>query len=82
MFHRFWDLGDQMSETDRVTLETLEKVNQITELLDEVATDEMRQLLEHDRFLQGAIARNPGIERVHGRVGCAGQISDPAGARG
>ncbi len=49
MAERMADLGDQMSETDRVTLETLEKVNQITELLDEVATDEMRQLLEQIR---------------------------------
>ncbi len=49
MAQRMVDLGDQMSESDRVTLETLEKVDQISELLDEVASDEMRQLLEQIR---------------------------------
>jgi len=46
MADRLSDLTDSMSETDRVTLETIEKVNEIQELLDEVATEEMRELLE------------------------------------
>jgi len=46
MADRLSDLTDTMSETDRVTLETIEKVNEIQELLDEVATEEMRELLE------------------------------------
>ncbi len=49
MAERMADLGDQMSETDRITLETLEKMDTIAELLDEVATDEMRELIEQIR---------------------------------
>ncbi|MCK4410627.1 MAG: hypothetical protein KAW67_11090, partial [Candidatus Eisenbacteria sp.] len=40
------DLSDSMSETDRITIETLEKVDEIRRLLEDVATEEMRELLE------------------------------------
>jgi len=40
------DLSDSMSETDRITIDTLEKVAEIQRLLEEVATEEMRELLE------------------------------------
>lgn len=43
---RMSDLTEKMSETDRVTLETLEKMEELTRLLDEVASDEMRELIE------------------------------------
>ncbi len=43
------ELSDTMSETDRITLDTLEKIEEITRLLDEVATEEMRELLESIR---------------------------------
>jgi hypothetical protein len=49
MAERIDRLGERMSETDRVTLETLEKVQEISEILDEVATDEMRELMEQIR---------------------------------
>lgn len=49
MADRMSELGDEMSETDRVTLETLEKVDELTRLLDEVATEEMRELIEQVR---------------------------------
>mgnify|MGYP006279806877 CR=1 FL=1 len=49
MAERVERLGERMSETDRVTLETLEKVQEISEILDEVATDEMRELMEQIR---------------------------------
>jgi hypothetical protein len=45
MAERMDDLADAMSETDRVTLETLEKVDEISRLLEEVATEEMRELI-------------------------------------
>jgi hypothetical protein len=43
------DLSDRMSETDRVTLDTLEKMDEISRLMEEVATDEMRELLQRIR---------------------------------
>lgn len=43
------DLTDAMSETDRVTIETLEKMDEISRLLDEVATEEMRDLIREIR---------------------------------
>jgi len=46
---RFDDLTADMSESDRVTLEALEKTSEIAKLLDEVASDEMRALLEKIR---------------------------------
>ncbi len=46
MADRLSDLSDSMSETDRITLETLEKVDEIQRLLEEVATEEIRELLE------------------------------------
>ncbi len=46
MADRLSDLSDSMSETDRITIETLEKIDEIQRLLEEVATDEMRELLE------------------------------------
>ena len=46
---RLSDLSESMTESDRVTLETLDKIEEITRLLDEVATDEMRELLERIR---------------------------------
>ncbi|MBN2566047.1 MAG: hypothetical protein JXB46_10095, partial [Candidatus Eisenbacteria bacterium] len=46
---RVSELSDAMSETDRVTLETLEKVGEIAQLLDEVATEEMRELIQSIR---------------------------------
>jgi hypothetical protein len=46
---RMSELSDQMSETDRITLETLEKMEELQQLLDDVATDEMRELLEQIR---------------------------------
>ena len=46
MADRLGDLSDSMSETDRITIETLEKVEEIQRLLEEVATEEMRELLE------------------------------------
>jgi hypothetical protein len=49
MADKLGDLTDTMSETDRVTLETIDKVNEIQKLLDEVATDEMRELIEKIR---------------------------------
>ncbi|MBD3367084.1 MAG: hypothetical protein GF405_02775 [Candidatus Eisenbacteria bacterium] len=49
MAERMEELGERMSETDRVTLETLEKVQEISEILDEVANDEMRELMEQIR---------------------------------
>jgi len=42
---RLDDLAGEMSETDRITLDALEKTEEIARLLDEVATDEMRELL-------------------------------------
>lgn len=47
--YRLDDLAGEMSETDRVTLDALEKTEEIARLLDEVATDEMRELLEKIR---------------------------------
>jgi hypothetical protein len=49
MADRLGDLSDSMSETDRITMETLEKVGEIQRLLDEVATEEMRELLQSIR---------------------------------
>ncbi len=49
MADRLSDLTDSMSETDRITIETLEKVEEIQRLMDEVSTDEMRELLESIR---------------------------------
>jgi hypothetical protein len=46
MADRLGDLSDSMSETDRITIETLEKIDEIQRLLEEVATEEMRELLE------------------------------------
>jgi len=46
MTERMGDLTDSMSETDRITLETIEKVDEIQKLLDEVATEEMRELIQ------------------------------------
>lgn len=46
MADRLGDLSDSMSETDRITIETIEKVDEIRRLLEEVATEEMRELLE------------------------------------
>ncbi len=40
------DLSDSMSETDRTTIDTMEKMDEIRRLLEEVATEEMRELLE------------------------------------
>jgi hypothetical protein len=47
--YRLDDLAADMSESDRVTLESLEKTQEIARLLDEVATDEMRELLDSIR---------------------------------
>ena len=49
MADRMSDLTERMSESDRVTLETIEKTEEITRLLDEVATDEMRELMQDIR---------------------------------
>ena len=49
MADRMSDLTDSMSETDRITIETIEKVDEIQRLLEEVATEEMRELLESIR---------------------------------
>lgn len=49
MADRMSDLTERMSESERVTLEALEKTEELTKLLDEVATDEMRDLLEEIR---------------------------------
>jgi len=46
MADRMSDLTDSMSETDRVTMETIEKVDEIQRLLEEVATEEMRELIQ------------------------------------
>ena len=56
------ELRDRMSETDRVTLETLSKVDELTRLLDEVATDEVRELIAEireamDRLSVDAVSR-------------------------
>jgi hypothetical protein len=47
--YRLDELTGEMSETDRVTLDALEKTEEIARLLDEVATDEMRELLQKIR---------------------------------
>jgi hypothetical protein len=47
--YRLDDLAADMSESDRVTLDALEKTQEISRLLEEVATDEMRELLESIR---------------------------------
>lgn len=49
MADRMSDLTDSMSESERVTMETLDKAEEITKLLDEVSTDEMRELLDQIR---------------------------------
>jgi methyl-accepting chemotaxis protein len=49
MASRMADLSDRMSETDRVTLDALEKMDEISKLMAEVATDEMRELLQEIR---------------------------------
>ncbi|MFH1689178.1 MAG: DUF4175 family protein [Candidatus Eisenbacteria bacterium] len=49
MADRLSDLTDSMSETDRITIETIEKVDEIRRLMEEVATEEMRELLESIR---------------------------------
>jgi hypothetical protein len=46
---RMSDLSDRMAEADRIALETMEKTEELVNLLDEVATDEMRELLEEVR---------------------------------
>lgn len=46
---RLDDLAGEMSETDRITLDALEKTEEIARLLDEVATDEMRELMQKIR---------------------------------
>jgi len=56
MAERMSELTDKMSETDRITLETLEKMDELTRLLDEVATDEMRELLEQIRRAMDAMS--------------------------
>jgi len=42
---RVAELTEKMSESDRIALDTLDKMQEITELLDEVATDDMRDLM-------------------------------------
>jgi len=42
---RVAELTESMAESDRVALETLDRMQEISELLDEVATDEMRDLM-------------------------------------
>jgi hypothetical protein len=49
MADRMSELTDKMSESERVTMDALEKTKEITKLLDEVATDEMRELLSEIR---------------------------------
>ncbi len=49
MASRMSQLSDRMTETDRVTLDTLEKMDEISQLMEEVATDEMRELLQEIR---------------------------------
>ncbi len=50
MADRMSELTDTMSESERVTMEALEKTEAITRLLDEVATEEMKDLLEQIRL--------------------------------
>jgi len=52
---RMAELTETMSETDRATLESIEKMEEITRLLDEVATDEMRRLIEDIREAMAAL---------------------------
>lgn len=52
---RLDELTADMSESDRVTLDALEKTREIADLLEEVATDEMRELLERIRQAMGDI---------------------------
>ncbi len=49
MADRMSELTENMSESDRITLDALEKTEEITKLMDEIATDEMRELLEQIR---------------------------------
>ncbi len=56
MADRMSELSEKMSESDRVSLETLEKIDELTKLLDEVATEEMRELLERIRDAMEQIA--------------------------
>jgi DNA-binding transcriptional regulator YiaG len=43
------DLSERMTESDRITLETLDKMQEISQLLDDISTDEMRDLLDQIR---------------------------------
>ncbi len=56
MADRMSDLTEKMSDSDRVALDALEKTEEITRLLDEIATKEMRELIERIRQAMSEIS--------------------------
>ena len=64
---RMSELTDRMSESDRVTLETLARMDELTKLLDDVATDEMRRLIEEMRDAMSRLSADDmsrAVERI------------------
>ena len=64
---RMSEVRDRMSESDRVTLETLSKMDELTRLLEEVADDEMRRLLSEIRDAMSRLSADD-ISRAAERI--------------
>lgn len=64
---RMSELRDRMSESDRVTLDTLSKMDELARLLDEVATEEMQRLLDEIRDAMSRLSADD-ISRAAERV--------------